>query len=203
MPAVSQTTFEQGAFERTLAEFFRQRLQAGADDLDPRPREETLWYLGSMLARFGDSGQVFSYDEGEVSVRPLALLYRDAIEVDSHHHRCLILRQLGDLALFMGALFPENYSRRGISRDYFIGMGGGAYDYLGENARNNRQVFSELSERFARLLELVAAVCGRGREMDAADILQLFQRWRETNDPQLAAQLRSLGVVLPETGGMH
>ncbi|WP_043319901.1 hypothetical protein [Microbulbifer sp. HZ11] len=198
MPSVSPTTFEQ-----TLAEFFRERLQAGADDLDPRPQEETLWYLGSLLARFGDSDQVFSYDQGEISVRPLALLYRDAVEVDSHYHRCLILRQLGDLALFMGALFPENYARRGISRDYFIGMGGGAYDYLGENARHNRRVFSELAERFARLLELVATVCGRHQAMDATDILQLFQRWRQTNDPQLAAQLRSLGVVLPESGGMH
>ncbi|MBB5211704.1 hypothetical protein [Microbulbifer hydrolyticus] len=198
MPSVSQTTFES-----TLADFFRERLQAGAEDLDPRPQEETLWYLGSLLARFGDSGQVFSFDEGELSIRPLALLYRDAVEVDSHYHRCLILRQLGDLALFMGALFPENYSRRGIGRDYFIGMGGGAYDYLGENARHNRRVFSELADRFARLLELVAAVCGRGREMDATDILQLFQRWRESGDPQLAAQLRSLGVVLPEIGGLH
>ncbi|QKX16723.1 hypothetical protein [Microbulbifer sp. YPW1] len=198
MPSVSQATFE-----RTLADFFRERLQAGANELDPRPQEDTLWYLGSLLARFGDSGQVFSYDEGEVSVRPLALLYRDAVEVDNHYHRCLILRQLGDLALFMGALFPESYRRRGISRDYFIGMGGGAYDYLGENARHNRRVFSELAEHFARLLELVAAVCGRGRGMDATDILQLFQRWRETNDPKLAIQLRGLGVVLPEVGGLH
>lgn len=198
MPSVSQTTFESA-----LADFFRERLQAGAEDLDPRPQEETLWYLGSLLARFGDSGQVFSYDEGELSIRPLALLYRDAVEVDSHYHRCLILRQLGDLALFMGALFPENYRRRGITRDYFIGMGGGAYDYLGENARHNRRVFSELAGRFARLLELVATACGRGREMDATDILQLLQRWRESGDPQLAAQLRSLGVVLPETGWLH
>ena len=198
MPSVSQTTFE-----RTLANFFRERLQAKADELNPRPQEETLWYLGSLLARFGDSGQVFSYDEGGLSIRPLALLYRDAVEVDSHHHRCLILRQLGDLALFMGALFPENYARRGITRDYFIGMGGGAYDYLGENARHNRRVFSELSQRFSRLLELVALVCGRGQVMEVQDILQLYQRWRESNDPHLAAQLRTFGLVLPETNGIH
>lgn len=198
MPSVSQTTFE-----HTLADFFRERLQDEARDLEPRPQEDTLWYIGNLLARFGDSGQVFSYDRGEVDIRPLALLYRDALEVDSHHHRCLLLRQLGDLALFLGALFPENYARRGIGRDYFIGMGGGAYDYLGENARHNRSVFSELSQRFDRLLELVALVCGRGQVMDAGDILQLYQRWRESNDPQLAAQLRGLGVVVPDGGGLH
>lgn len=198
MPSVSQATFE-----HTLADFFRERLQEEAVALKPRPQEDTLWYIGNLLARFGDSGQVFSYDRGEVDIRPLALLYRDALEVDSHHHRCLLLRQLGDLALFLGALFPENYTRRGIGRDYFVGMGGGAYDYLGENARHNRTVFSELSQRFGRLLELVALVCGRDRVMGDGDILQLYQRWRETGDPQLAVQLRALGVVLSATGDWH
>ncbi|QIL90777.1 hypothetical protein GNX18_14120 [Microbulbifer sp. SH-1] len=198
MPSVSQTTFE-----HTLADFFRVRLQDEAASLEPRPQEDTLWYIGNLLARFGDSGQVFSYDRGELDIRPLALLYRDALEVDSHHHRCLLLRQLGDLALFLGALFPENYTRRGIGRDYFIGMGGGAYDYLGENARHNRSVFSELSRRFGRLLELVALVCGRGQVLDAGDILQLYQRWRESGDPQLAAKLRGLGVVVPDSDELH
>ncbi|WP_288131974.1 hypothetical protein [Microbulbifer sp.] len=198
MPSVSQTTFE-----NTLADFFRERLQTEADNVTPRPREDTLWYLGNLLARFGDSDQVFSYDRGELGMRPLALLYRDALEEGNPHHRCLILRQLGDLALFMGALFPESYTRRGISRDYFVGMGGGAYDYLGENARHNRRLFSELSRRFVRLLELVAAVCDRDRAFDNSDVLQLFRRWRETGDPKLAAQLRALGVVLPDSGSMH
>lgn len=198
MPTVTQATFE-----NTLADFFRERLRAGADDLNPRPQEETLWYIGRLLARFGDSNQVFCYDDGELDIRPLALLYRDALEVDSPHQRCLILRHLGDMALFMGALFPENYARRGIGRDYFVGMGGSAYDYLGENARHNRSVFSELSQRFVRLLDLVAVVCGRDRVFDAGDILQLFQRWRDSGDPQLAQQLRSLGVVLPPSGGLH
>lgn len=197
MSSVSST------FETALADFFCGRLQEGARELEPRPAEETLWYIGNLLARFGDSAQLFSYDRGETDIRPLALLYRDAMEVDNHYQRCLILRQLGDLALFLGALFPENYARRGISRDYFVGMGGGAYDYLGENARHNRAVFSELSRRFVRLLDLVAAACGRDRVFDAADILQLFQRWRESGDPQLAAQLQSLGVILPDSGGIH
>ena len=34
------------------------------------------------------------------------------------------------MALFLGALFPERFTRRGIQQDYVVGMGGGAYDYL-------------------------------------------------------------------------
>lgn len=191
------------AFESTLAEFFRKRLQELAPELQPQPADDTLWYIGNLLARFGDSDQLFGYDRGEVSMRPLALLYKDAREAASQWERCQLLRQLGDLALFVGALFPESYSRRGIRRDYFVGMGGGAYDYLGENAQQNRHVFEELARRFVRILDLVARVCARQQAFDAADVLDLYQRWRQSRDPRLAEQLHSLGIALPDTDVSH
>ncbi|XOV86891.1 MAG: hypothetical protein ACFHX7_18195 [Pseudomonadota bacterium] len=193
----------QSAFEMKLADYFRERLQENSEELDPSPHEDTLWYMGNMLARFGHSRQLFSYDEGAVSIRPLALLYKDATETADFRQRCLILRQLGDLALFLGALFPENYARRGIRKDYFVSMGGGAYDYLAENSYQNRHIFSELAATFTRMLELVAAVCSRDTELDAMDVLQLYQRWQLSRDPLLAEQLRAVGVEVPVAEIIH
>ncbi|WP_020408341.1 hypothetical protein [Hahella ganghwensis] len=193
MPLSSQPTFEM-----TLADYFRERLQECGQEMTPTPHEDTLWYLGNMLARFGDSDQLFSYDCGQVSIRPLALLYKDANEARHSWERCLILRQLGDLALFLGAVFPENYTRRGILKDYFVGMGGGAYDYLSENAQQNRHIFSELAEKFVRILELIAKACSRQVIFDANDVLMLYQRWRQTQDPRIADQLRTLGIQLAD-----
>lgn len=194
---------QQPVFEMTLAEYFRGRLEEFGRQLAPPPHEDTLWYTATMLARFGDSDQLFSYDHGEVSIRPLALLYKDAHETGDLRQRCLILRQLGDTALFLGALFPEKFERRGILRDYFVGMGGGAYDYLSENARQNRHIFSELAAMFTRMLDLVARACARQRLFDAADVLNLYQRWRQSRDPRLAGQLRALGINLPESDLPH
>jgi hypothetical protein len=193
----------QSTFERTLADYFRERLQEISVQLDPAPHEDTLWYMGGMLARFGDSDQLFSFDQGELSIRPLALLYQDAHEADSHSERCLIVRQLGDLALFLGALFPENFARRGIHQDYFVGMGGGAYDYLSENARQNRHIFFELAATFARMLELVARVCCRQGAFDDMDILDLYHRWQQTGDPRLGDRLRALGVDVEASDLLH
>lgn len=198
MPSVSEPTYA-----ASLADYFRTRLQECGRALVPPPQQDTLWYLGDMLARFGDSDQLFSYDRGEVGIRPLALLYRDAHETANPRQRCLVLRQLGDLALFLGALFPENYARRGIRRDYFVGMGGGAYDYLADNARHNRHIFSELASMFACLLDLVARACSREQAFDAADILDLYQRWRRTGDPRLAEQLHRLGISVADTDRLH
>ncbi|MBB3047410.1 hypothetical protein FHR99_001646 [Litorivivens lipolytica] len=193
----------QPTFERTLADYFRERLHDEGAELNPIPQEDTLWYMGNMLARFGDSDQLFCYDEGELGIRPLAMLYKDAHEANDHRERCLILRQLGDVALFVGALFPESYARRGILKDYFVGMGGGAYGYLSENAHQNRHVFSELASTFTRMLELVARVCSKETQFDAGDILSLYQRWRRNQDPRLEEQLRALGIVVAGDDRIH
>lgn len=193
----------QPTFEGQLADHFRERLHEQSESLDPSPHEDTLWYMGNMLARFGDSRQFFSFEEGTVRVRPLAMLYFDAQQARSESERCLILRQLGDMALFLGALFPEKYARRGIRKDYFVGMGGSAYDYLSANAAGNRHIFSELAHTFTRMLELVARVCARETCFDATDVLALYERWRRTGDPRLLAQLRAAGVDVPVDNAIH
>jgi hypothetical protein len=101
------------------------------------PHEDTCWYLGSLLERLGRSEQLFTYQDERMTIRPLALLYSDAIEASNDRERCLMLQQLGDMALFLGALFPERFARHGLQPGYFIGMGGSAYDYLAPCSRKD------------------------------------------------------------------
>jgi len=185
--------------EQSLAHYFTRRLERCARDRRPRPQEDTLWYLGNLLDRFGRSDALFSQDEEGLSLRPLALVYGDAREARSEGERCLLLRHLGDLALFLGALFPESYARRGIRRDYFVGMGASAYDYLGDNARRNRHVFAELASMFSQVLELVARSCDRTEKLGPREVLALYRRWVRDRDPAAERRLRALGVVLDDT----
>ena len=180
--------------EVSLENYFRERLDEVCVQLEAAPQEDTLWYLGNMLARFGRSDELFSREGGSVSLRPLALLYGDARDATTTRERCLILRHLGDLALFLGALLPEAFTRRGIRKDYFVGMGGGAYDYLAENAHSNRHVFSELAATFTRMLQLVARACSKEAVFDATDILRLYQRWLTSGDPLIRDQLQAVGI---------
>lgn len=184
--------------EPSLAVYFRDRLTEYSAAYRPPPQEDTLWYLSDMLARFGQSDQVFSYEEGSLTLRPLAMLYSDANEAPTAHHRQLILRKLGDLALFLGALFPENFTRRGIEKDYLVGMGGAAYSYLSSSSGRHQHIFSELSATFTRILELVSQACSKENFFDATDIFNMYQRWRETRDPLLKTQLEAIGISLQE-----
>jgi hypothetical protein len=155
-----------------------------------------------MLERFARSDSLFLYDEGQFVLRPLALLYGDAREADNEHERCLLLQQLGDMALFLGALFPERFTRRGIGQDYVAGMGGGAYDYLAGNARRNRHIFAELAGAFHHMLSMVAEACAR-THLNAGDILALYRHWQATGDPVALHRLRSLGVAVDASERTH
>jgi len=181
--------------ETSLSAYFHRRLTQLSRLLEPPPHSDTVWYLGHMLARLGDSRAVFSYHDGQLSLRPLALLYQDARIASNNRERCLILRQLGDLALFIGALFPESYRRKGLRQDYFIGMGGGAYDYLSENAPSNHHIFAELSHAFGSMLRLIADCCSEQDSFAAGDIVQLYERWQATGNPAIERQLKALGVI--------
>ena len=182
--------------EISLSSYFSKRLTRYAKRFRSPPHEDTCWYLGSLLERFGRSEQLFSYQDGQMTLRPLALLYSDAIEADNTRERCLMLQQLGDMALFLGALFPERFTRHGILQDYFIGMGGSAYDYLADNARSNRHIFAELANTFTRMLEMVANACSRTQRLTTEEVLALYQRWLSTRDPVIESQLRALGIEL-------
>jgi hypothetical protein len=182
--------------ETSLSVYFRERLTDCAQHLEPPPHEDTCWYLGSLLERFCHTDQLFAYEQGQLNLRPLALLYGDALEATSQRERCLLLQQLGDMALFLGALFPGRFTRRGIQQDYIVGMGGGAYDYLASTARANRHIYAELANTFTRMLELVANACSREQALSTEDIISLYQRWLDTGDEVTGNQLRALGIDL-------
>ncbi len=184
--------------EKSLAAYFRERLHELAEELRPRPHEDTLWYLGNMLSRFGHSKQLFCYEDGRQTLRPLALLYGDARQAETTRDRHLILRQLGDMSLFFGGVFPEVYLKKGIHKDYLVGMGGGAYAYLSNDQVKNPHIFSELADTFTSVLELVARACAKSHVFDATDILGLYQRWRLSKDPAAKKQLEAVGITVSD-----
>ena len=198
-----RTESEQLVTEHSLALYFKDRLAEHATRLRAPLHDDTCWYIGTLLERFMRSDRLFSYQDGTLALRPLALLYGDALEAPSERQRCLLLRQLGDLALFLGALFPDRYLKRGIRQEYFVGMGGGAYDYLAGNAQGNRHVYAQLAETFTALLDLVADACRRDAAKTESDVLALYERWVRTGDDRLARQLRRLGIVVPDAFDTH
>lgn len=106
--------------ETSLANYFRVRLTTYARRLRPPPQEDTCWYLGNMLDRFGRSENFFTFRDGGMTLQPLVLLFEDAVNADSETERCMLLQHLGDKALFLGALFPRRLARYGIHNSAWL-----------------------------------------------------------------------------------
>ncbi|RMF19534.1 MAG: hypothetical protein D6758_01820 [Gammaproteobacteria bacterium] len=198
---MSQTLSE--VFEQQLAAFFKQRLSEAAGPEAAHTPEDVFWYLGTVLARLGLSAQLFSHDEDGFHLRPLALLYKDAHETPDIGQRCLILRQLGEQALFVGALFPDRYHRRGLDPGYFIGMGSSAYDYLSGHAGQPRKLFEAMARYFADYMEWVARAARRTVSQNADDIMAVYAEWSRTGSEHAAEQLRAAGIVLDSGKSSH
>jgi hypothetical protein len=147
----------------TLTDYFHHALREAARERAVDAEDATLHYLTLLLGTYARSDRVFDYDDQRWQLRPLALLYAEALNARNECERRLWLQRLGDLALFVGGLFSGQLSRRFRDLDYCIAMGGNAYSYLHQASQETRQlglaeVYEELAARFDLFVGLVAAV---------------------------------------------
>lgn len=186
-----------------LNEWFKDRLVDESRHSIPPITEGTLSYLVNLLVHFSQSKNFFTSNEEGLNFPTLAFLFCDASQAKTISTKLMNLRQLGDSALFIGAMFPEKLGRAGIKKDYYIGMGGGAYSTLAEYNYGDPAVFSELSARFPKLLQVIANVCARECQFDAEEIFMLYKRWQSTGDELLKRQLLSIGISTLDTDRSH
>lgn len=149
-----------------LANYFHHAVNDAAEAARLTADAATLHYLASLLCGYARSEQVFDYSDNRLQLRPLAVLYGEALEARSPTERSLWLQRLGDLALFVGGLFAGRMHRHFQDLDYCVAMGGNAYGYLQESYERRDQaaqalVFGELADNFGRFVGLVSVVTGR------------------------------------------
>jgi hypothetical protein len=84
-----------------------------------------------------------------------------------------------------------------VDVDYYIEMGGRAYDALGEVAARHgreRTLWDELSEKFSQLVEVLNEVSERTLASSNAGLLRLYEKWMKTGNVRVATLLRERGV---------
>jgi hypothetical protein len=138
---------------------------------------------------------------------PLVDLYAKALEAKGRA-RLSGWKTLGDRALYLAGFFDEYLARRGLSRRYFAQMGGSAYngasrlaersDHIGDRAR--APVFRDLGGRFVAFAGVIDAVREATTFRTEGDVLTLYERWRRSRSPALAAKLGRHGVFPGRSG---
>ena len=186
----------------SIHEFFKDLLAKAIENQRARVQPFTELYLVNLLAEYLMSEALYVQGEdGSWQQKPLAFLLKEALE-EPGPARVQMLRRLGDTSLFVSGFFPDSLSRRSnlVDVDYYIAMGGRAYDAVGlvaaRHARSEKTLWDELSEKFRLLVDLLNEVSERTLASTNAGLVRLYERWMKTGSVRLATTLQAQGVVL-------
>jgi hypothetical protein len=181
---------------QSIKDFFRDLLQRAMENQRAQVQPFTELYLVNLLHEYLLSEALYVQSEdGTWQQKPLAFLLKEALE-EAGPARMHMLRRLGDTSLFVSGFFPDSLTRRSslVDVDYYIAMGGRAYDAVGTLA-GQRDLWSELSSRFRLLVDLLNEVSDRTLASTNAGLVRLYERWMKTGSDRLATLLARQGVV--------
>jgi len=185
-------------FAASVHDFFRQILSLALENQRRSVEQATELYLANLLGGFVQTESLLFRDEnGTLQQRPLALLLKDAMDAEETAARARLLRRLGDTSLFVSGMFGECLSRSVVDVDYYIEMGGRAYDALGDVAARRgveRSLWDELSEKFSQLVEVLNEVAERTLFNSDMGLVRLYEKWMKTGSARVGVMLREQGV---------
>lgn len=192
-----------------LNEYFQSALLSALDNQRVEVDECTAYYLVNLLSHYARAEHLF-VDSPEGPVLPaLANHYATAQQAVSEQQRTGTLRQLGDLALFIAGFFADSLARKAIDVDYYIAMGGAAYDTLHSESRRRASVlalnaiFGELAVNFPALVDVFAEIGEDRRRFSNRDVLRLYEVWLASGSRQALKQLQRLGITPPKLHRTH
>jgi hypothetical protein len=183
--------------EESPMQFFREQLGKAMEHQKVSTSAFTEYYLVNLLARCV-RGDALPVPEPGFEEAPLALLYVRALEAASRRDRARLLRDMGDMALFVSGFFAESLNRRTTDLGYYRDLGGRAYGRLSQEEAPfpfDRTVFAELAVRFTQFADLLSEVSETSRLAATRSVIVLYERWLQTGSPRAAALLAERGIV--------
>jgi hypothetical protein len=134
-----------------------------------------------------------------MSLKPLAMIYKEALDAPSTKERYVMLRRLGDVSLFISGMFAQSLNRSLVDIDYYVAMGGNAYGYLSGtegpvSSSGLKIAFTELAENFVNMIDVLSEV-GESTNLNSNyDVLRLYEIWLKTGSRRAADKLKQSGI---------
>jgi len=182
-----------------IAGFFQESLAGALQRQQLQAADATVVYLVNLLVSFTRAEGLFEQTPDGPMLKPLALIYGEALHARSAGGRYQALRRLGDVALFIAGVFSQSLRRKLVDVDYYVTMGGSAYGTLAESvpgsfgARVPPETYAELADKFVDFVDVLAEVHDQGPRTDR-DLMRLYELWLRTGSRRSARLLREAGI---------
>lgn len=184
----------------SVREHFSSALETATRNQDVALQETTSAYVVNLLTEYCTANALREVSDGGRHIRPLALIYADALEAEHPEQRRRALQKLGDIALFIAGIFADSLARHAVDVDYYIGMGGSAYGYLHESLqRSSRaagvaELFAELEFKFGALVDVLGEISEMSGLKSNSDTLRAYELWLKTGSVRARRQLVRSGI---------
>ena len=179
-----------------LANFFRQEVSLAQEHLGVELHQFTEHYLVNLLCDFSHREKAPAVGE-----EPLALIYKRALEA-SPQERVQLLKNLGDISLYVSGFFIEFIEKSLVDLDYYISMGNTAYSNLSELVGTQKQgevlseIYNRLAETFTELVDILNQISqGTKNVQGDTELLRLYDRWMRTRSQRVYKILREKGMM--------
>jgi hypothetical protein len=183
-------------------DFFRELITEALDHQKMVVQPETEFYLVNLLNQFMTTEKLYPRDgAGSVREEPLALMVKDALEQPQPRAQSAMFRHIGDVSLYVGGYFQDSLNRKLVDVDYYIDMGGAAYQRVAVRSDEEvlRAVYQELANKFGSFVEVFAEVSDKTSPRTEKDLLRLYDLWVRTRSGRAAKALQEAGILPNET----
>ncbi|EKD41874.1 MAG: hypothetical protein ACD_73C00473G0002 [uncultured bacterium] len=183
----------------SLPEFFQEQVIAAVDHQHIKLSEEVEFYLVNLLTSFTDTEKLFCQSEmGEREDKALAIQFLEAA-ASKPSQKFSMLKNLGDLSLYMSGFFSENLIKKLTGRDYYKNMGSMAYSTLSnmvfiDRQTNLKSLFDEMACKFSSLIDVVSEVADATALNNDQNILKLYEKWQTTGSDTVLRLLNQKGI---------
>src|SRR5436309_2011161 len=183
-------------------DYFRELVTDAMGKQNVLAQPETEFYLVNLLNQFMTTDRLYSRDgQGGAREEALALMVKDALEASQPSEQSALFRQVGDVSLYVAGFFQDSLARKLVDVDYYIGMGGTAYQQVAARAEENtlRTIYLELAEKFSRFVDVLAEISDQTRPRTEKDLLRMYELWVRTRSERAAKALQEAGILPNET----
>ncbi len=191
---------EQLITETSLQEYFQTSISDALENQNLKAGADTIHYVVNLLTSFARAEQLFERTPDGMMIRPLALLYAEAVEGATRDERGRALRRLGDVALFISGVFSQSLNRCVVDIDYYVSMGGSAYSCLSDTMRGTNRgramssIYDELASKFVGFVDILGEVSEGSSCNNDTDVLRQYEIWLRTGSTRAADRLRAAGI---------
>jgi hypothetical protein len=178
-------------------EYFKENVEASLARQHVHPKcPLTQYYLVTLLCQYVHLDITVRTDY----VDALALRLGRGLQ-SGGKEQWMLLRSLGDDALFLVGFFSDSLNHRMIDADYYVDIGRRAYGIVSHQPHALGEVFKELYRNFVGFSDVLADINERTGMTSSTNLLRLYEKWLRTRSERDYKTLVEHGLLPNESIG--